>query len=228
MGHLIVFEGADGAGKSTQLKLAAEYLQSRGFEVVHTREPGGTPMAEDIREVMLSPREEAVDDDAEMLLAFAARQQHIVSRIKPAIDEGKIVLCDRFIPSSFAYQVRGKGAEESLFHTLEAKALSSLGSNIKYLMFTMTPEESQNRVENRGNKDRMEQEGDAFFQRVKAGYDEFLRNQISNDPSSIDAIDANGSIEEVSDRIIKVLNKTLGLGQARRSQFNGPRFELNP
>src|SRR5690554_5083540 len=118
-GRFITFEGTEGVGKSTQLQNAADTLTSLGIDVVVTREPGGTPMAEKIRELLLAPREEPVHETTELLLMFAARAQHLHNRILPALAAGKWVLCDRFTDATFAYQGGGRGVPEERIALLE-------------------------------------------------------------------------------------------------------------
>jgi len=118
-GQFITFEGTEGVGKSTQLANAADTLKGLGVDVVVTREPGGTPMAESIRELLLAPRGEAVDEITELLLMFAARAQHLNTRILPALERGQWVLCDRFTDATFAYQGGGRGVSSERIAMLE-------------------------------------------------------------------------------------------------------------
>ncbi|KXS47961.1 MAG: dTMP kinase, partial [Marinobacter sp. T13-3] len=118
-GRFITFEGTEGVGKSTQLKQAAITLEQLGVDVVVTREPGGTPMAEKIRELLLAPREEVVHETTELLLMFAARAQHLHTKILPALERGQWVLCDRFTDATFAYQGGGRGVSRTRIALLE-------------------------------------------------------------------------------------------------------------
>ncbi|MGH1441813.1 MAG: dTMP kinase, partial [Cellvibrionaceae bacterium] len=119
MGQFITIEGSEGVGKSTNISFIKDYLEQKGIDLLITREPGGTPLAEQIRELLLAKRDESVDETAELLLMFAARAQHLNTVILPAIAEGKWVLCDRFTDSTYAYQGGGRGLDQALIANLE-------------------------------------------------------------------------------------------------------------
>jgi dTMP kinase len=214
--YFFVFDGVDGAGKSTQIKMAADFLTGMGFDVVQTREPGGTPMAEEIRGVMLSPRSEKVDPNTEMLLAYAARQQHLTERIIPELEAGKIVLCDRFSSSTYAYQVCGNGADKDLFGSLEESIIHGIASPTGYILFDLDPEVSAQRVDSRGAKDRIEKNEEDFFERARSGYQEFFRKQESRSPGSVKMIDANGSISEIKSLVEAGLSELLQSSPQKR------------
>lgn len=214
MSYFFVFDGVDGAGKSTQIQNASRFLRELGLDVVVTREPGGTPMAEEVREIILKPRVEEVDPDAEMLLAYAARKQHLVRSIIPQLAAGKTVLCDRFSSSTYAYQVCGNGADRDLYDSLEASIVSGPGAPSGYLIFDLPPSVSAQRVDVRGGKDRMEQNEAAFFERARNGYSEFSRRQEARIPGSVRSIDAAGSVSQVAAQVEAALSHFLqrGLG----------------
>lgn len=156
--QFIVFEGVDGAGKSTQLQRVSERLTELGIDHITTREPGGTPMAEDIREVMLTKRDEPVSGKAELLLMFAARELHLVNRIRPALSEGRWVLCDRFVDTTFAYQVQGRGLNQAFFFDLMVNVVEDTVPHLT-LFFDVSDEECLRRRQTRqGGSDRLDDE----------------------------------------------------------------------
>jgi dTMP kinase len=193
-GKFIVFEGVDGAGKTTQRRLVAERLRADGKEVVETREPGGTPFAEEIRTLALAGRDEPISPTTELLLMFAARGQHMRQVIRPALEAGKWVLCDRFIESSYAYQVRGKGAEEALFYDL---VVHVVGATIPDLtLFLDLPDEIANerRLARTEQFDRMDAETAAFHATVRQTLRELStmpRHRVINGNQPIDAVTAD-------------------------------------
>ncbi|NLE00265.1 MAG: dTMP kinase [Fibrobacter sp.] len=196
-GLFITFEGIDGCGKSTQLSLAARSLRERGLDVVVTREPGGTPIAEKIREILISPENSEMVNECELLLYLAARAQHVHQTIIPALEEGKIILCDRFQEATFAYQGFGRSFSLKLLKDLNAFATGSLNSDCT-LIFDISEQVSRIRLEaiNKG-KDRLEQNGIEFFKRIRNGYHELAKAE----PSRIVLIDGERSISEVSDLV---------------------------
>ena len=129
-GKFISIEGIEGAGKSTQLIFIENYLQQHGKNVVVTREPGGTELGEQIRELLLTPREEGMSDDAELLLMFAARAEHIARVILPALERGDWVLCDRFVDATFAYQGGGRGVDVNRINKIADWTLNSLQTDL--------------------------------------------------------------------------------------------------
>lgn len=166
-GRFITLEGMDGAGKSTHLAAIAAALRARGHEVLVTREPGGTPLAEKLRELVLA---EPMDAVSETLLMFAARADHVARAIRPALARGTWVVCDRFTDSTLAYQGGGKGVSTSLIRALAAQAHSGLAPD-RTLLFDCSYEVSRARLQGAGRApDRFEQESRAFFDRVRAAY----------------------------------------------------------
>ena len=196
-GLFITFEGIDGCGKSTQLSLAARSLRERGLDVVVTREPGGTPIAEKIREILISPENSEMVNECELLLYLAARAQHVHQTIIPALEEGKIILCDRFQEATFAYQGFGRSFSLKLLKDLNAFATGSLNPDCT-LIFDISEQVSRIRLEaiNKG-KDRLEQNGIEFFKRIRNGYHELAKAE----PSRIVLIYGERSISEVSDLV---------------------------
>lgn len=188
-GLFITFEGADGSGKTTQLNKIKEMLEEKGFDVVVTREPGALDIGQKIRNILLH-HEGVVSDRCEMFLFLADRSQHVETFIKPLLKEGKIVLCDRHIDSTIAYQGYGRGQDIKLLKDLNAIAVNGLNPDLT-LLFDVSTETAQTRVGN--EKDRMESAGIEFHKKVRNGY---LSLQKENS-DRIKIIDANKSIEEV-------------------------------
>lgn len=168
-GLFITLEGPEGAGKSTNREYLAERLRAAGIEVVLTREPGGTPLAERIREVLLAPIEEVMNPDTELLLVFAARAQHLAEVIRPALARGAVVLCDRFTDSTYAYQGGGRGLSLERIAALETFVQGDLRPDLT-LVFDLPVEIGLARASARGRLDRFELEGQAFFNAVRNAF----------------------------------------------------------
>ncbi len=188
-GLFITFEGADGSGKTTQLNLIKNFLEEKGFEVVVTREPGALDLGKKIREILLH-YDGVVADRCELFLFLADRAQHVETFIKPNIEQGKIVLCDRHTDSTVAYQGYGRGQDVKLLKDLNKLAVNNLTPDLT-LLFDVSTEVAQQRVGN--EKDRMEAIGLEFHKKVRNGY---LELQKEN-PERIKLINANNSIETV-------------------------------
>lgn len=172
----ISFEGTEGVGKTTLIRKIYDYLQQQGQQVVLTREPGGTPMAEQIRSLLLSVNhEESMSNDTELLLMYAARAQHLQQVIVPALTAGKTVLCDRFTDASFAYQCAGRGLNKEKLQLLNANFVSHM-PNITFWLDAPT-ELGMSRARERGALDRFEQEKATFFEKVRSGYQELWEQQ---------------------------------------------------
>ena len=167
-GQFITLEGSEGAGKSTNVDSVCATLDSAGIDYLRTREPGGTPMAEALRGSMLNKWEEQVDPMAELLLVFAARAQHLTNVIRPALDGGRWVVCDRFTDASFAYQGYGRQLDLKVLETLESWVQGSLQPDLS-LYLDLDLDIAQTRIADR-EKDRMEEEQREFFVRVREGY----------------------------------------------------------
>ncbi|MBV4503580.1 dTMP kinase [Pseudomonas sp. BW13M1] len=168
-GLFITLEGPEGAGKSTNRDYLAARLREQGVDVVMTREPGGTPLAERIRELLLAPSEERMAVDTELLLMFAARAQHLAEVIRPALARGAVVLCDRFTDATYAYQGGGRGLPVERIAILEAFVQGELRPDLT-LVFDLPVEVGLARAAARGRLDRFEQEGQAFFEAVRQAY----------------------------------------------------------
>ena len=168
-GVLITFEGGDGAGKSTQIRFLARLLEERGRAVLCLREPGGTAVGEALRHVVLDPAHGAMSDRAELLIYEAARAQIVDEVIKPALDRGTVVLCDRFFDSTVAYQGAGRGLDGAFIEAANRFACDGLAPDVTLLL--AAPEATvRSRMERRGGADRLEQAGEAFHRRVADGF----------------------------------------------------------
>lgn len=197
-GRFITFEGIDGAGKSTQHAWLAAHLRSSGHEVVATREPGGTPLGEQLRELLLT---EPMHIETEALLMFASRREHIAQVIEPALARGAWVVCDRFVDASFAYQGGGRGLAWEKIAALRDWTLGNLQPNITFI-FDVPVATAQERLAKASNQpDRFEQEQTAFFERVRAAYHRIA----AENPRRVMLIDANQSPEIIN----KLLEKSI-------------------
>ena len=202
----ITFEGPDGSGKSTVIKAVYEKLINDGYSVILTREPGGTPIAEKIRDVILDNSNTALDARTEALLYAASRRQHLVEKIWPAIKEGKIVLCDRFLDSSLAYQ--GEGRKLGIENILNVNLFATENTYPDLtLFFNISPEEGLKRVSKDKKRvaDRLDNENANFHQEV---YNGFLKvNSMYKD--RIQIVDATKSLNEVIDNAYKIIKSKL-------------------
>ena len=168
-GLFITIEGAEGVGKSTNISYIEELLDAKGIEHVATREPGGTPLAERIRHLLLDKAEQNVDPLAELLLMFASRRQHLQDLIWPALARGQWVICDRFTDSTYAYQGAGRGLDMTVINDLERLCLGDFQPDLT-LILDLPIEAGMARAAERGELDRFESEDIAFFQRVRQGF----------------------------------------------------------
>ncbi|MGR4068828.1 dTMP kinase [Halomonas sp. LR3S48] len=207
-GRFITLEGGEGVGKSTNLAWVAQWLTAHGVEVVRTREPGGTPRAEAIRELLLSPQaDEPLDADAELLLVFAARAQHLAQRIRPALARGAWVLCDRFTDATFAYQGGGRGIDPERITELERFVQQGLEPDLT-LLLDMPVDAAQRRLQGRlaasgHSLDRFEQEHATFFEAVRRAY----LARASAAPRRVAVIDADAPLETVQARLSACLEE---------------------
>ncbi|MDE5093482.1 MAG: dTMP kinase [Trichodesmium sp. St11_bin5] len=218
IGKFIVFEGVEGGGKTTQIELLQDWLLETGesrqilpksidldLEVVITREPGGTKLGKALRELLLSPDVlvEKIQETSELLLYAADRAQHIEALIKPCLERGTIVLCDRFIDSTIAYQGYGRGLDVELIKQLNYIATGGLKSDLTFWL-DIDVEIGLARAKSRGNFDRMEQANIEFHRRVQQGYQELAKNN-----SLIVRIDANLTREKVQQQIQAIIMQKL-------------------
>jgi len=204
-GKFISIEGIEGAGKSTQLSFIRDVLEQQGITVRVTREPGGTELGEQIRELLLAPRDTGMGHDAELLLMFAARAEHIEQVIKPALERGEWVLCDRFVDATFAYQGGGRGIDRERIEAISDWTLKGLQTDLTFL-FDLPVEQGQARVIKRQQeKDRFEQEKAAFFQRIR---DCYLKRAV-NESSRIKVIDSSRDIAAIQEQLRAILMEML-------------------
>lgn len=193
----ITVEGPDGSGKSTQLQLLVESLKQKGYDIVVTREPGGTTVGNQIREVLLSPDHHEMTPRVEMMLYAASRAQNVEQVIRPALERGAIVLCDRFIDASIAYQGYGLQYDLDQIQSLNEWATNGLIPDLTFL-FDLNPERASARMKDRGQLDRIESRDQAFHERVYEGFQTLLKQY----PERIIRIDADQSIECIQDEVL--------------------------
>jgi dTMP kinase len=205
-GRFITFEGGEGAGKSTQLKRLAVRLRSRGVEVVATREPGGSPGAESIRELVLNGSADRWSPVTETLLMYAARRDHIERVIEPALARGAWVVCDRFADSTRAYQGAAGGTDPALIAALEAQVLGEARPDLT-LVFDLDPEAGLARAHARGGELRFESKGLEFHSRLRDGFLAIAQAE----PQRCALIDAAGSIEAVEQSVWAAVAARLGI-----------------
>lgn len=198
--RFISLEGGEGAGKTSAITAVRELLAARGHEVVLTREPGGTPLAERIRELLLNPRDEVLEPETELLLMFAARAQHVRQIIRPALQRGAFVVSDRFTDSSYAYQGEGRGLDPAWIEALERRAVGIRPGLT--LLLDLDVREGRARTSGRDLwPDRIESEQDDFFERVRVGF----RKRADAEPWRFRLIDASRSPAEVGSAVTRAL-----------------------
>ncbi len=203
-GLLISFEGTDGCGKSTQIRLLSDYLKNKGREVVVSREPGGCRVGEKIRKILLSAENSEISPMCELFLYEAARAQHMHEVIEPALESGKIVILDRFIDSTFAYQGFGRELGEECVDFFNRYAINSKYPDVT-LMLELPPELAFKRKGGNDTKDRMEMAGESFFARVGKG----LQRAAEKYPDRIIKVNVEGTCEETHEKICKIINNLL-------------------
>ena len=192
-------------GKSTNIDFLCHLLHARGIDIVLTREPGGTPLAEELRELLLSPREERVSQDTELLLMFAARAQHIENVIRPALARGAWVISDRFTDATFAYQGGGRGVDEEHIRLLETLVQHGLHPDLT-LLLDLDVEVGLMRASARSTPDRFEQEKVDFFSKVRQAY----LQRAANEPERFAIIDASVALPDVQQQIASAVSQYLG------------------
>ncbi len=198
-GKFITLEGVDGAGKSTHLGFVADWLRAQGREVLVTREPGGTPLGETLRELLLH---RDMDADTELLLMFAARQQHLAELIRPALARGAWVVSDRFTDASYAYQCGGRGIPVERVAALEAWVQRGFAPDLT-LLFDVPPEVAEARRSVARVADRFEREADSFFSRVRSAYLDRARAE----PARVHVLDARQGIDALQAEIAALLQE---------------------
>lgn len=201
-GKFISLEGGEGSGKTTAIHFIRQWLDDHKIPYIMTREPGGTPLAEEIRQLVLTPRDESVNDVTELLLVFAARAQHLAEKIQPALDKGTWVISDRFLDSSYVYQGKARGGDIAM---LDQLANWVVGDNKPdaTLVLDVPVELGQERVVQRQHQDRLDKESFAFHQKVRDGFLE----RAEADPKRVKIVDASQSLESVKSQIEERLAK---------------------
>lgn len=210
-GRFFTFEGIDGCGKTTQLNLLADYLHRLNLRVVITREPGGTPMGESVRKILLSGQSRDIGPHAELLLMFASRAQNVAQVIAPALAQGKIVLCDRFTDASLAYQGYGRGLDRRFIRALDRFACRGLKPDLTFVL-DITPRTSLHRARKRiretsTDEGRFEQETLAFYERVRRGYRELSRRE----PARVRRLNGEDTIPNIHRKIVALAHPWLEL-----------------
>lgn len=205
-GKFISLEGGEGSGKTTAIHFIRQWLDDHHIPYIMTREPGGTPLAEEIRQLILTPRDEAVNDVTELLLVFAARAQHLAEKIQPALNKGTWVISDRFLDSSYVYQGKARGGDIAM---LDQLANWVVGENKPdaTLVLDVPVELGQERVVQRQHQDRLDKESLTFHQKVRDGF----LDRAKTDPERVKVVDASQSLESVRNQIeeqLEQLNKT--------------------
>ncbi|MBW9266624.1 MAG: dTMP kinase [Candidatus Thiodiazotropha sp. (ex. Lucinisca nassula)] len=203
-GRFITVEGGEGAGKSSNLAFIQSLIETAGKQVLFTREPGGTPLGEAIRELLLGHKHTGMADDTELLLMFAARAEHLQQKILPALERGIWVLCDRFTDASFAYQGAGRGLSLEKIAKLQQFVQGTLRPDLT-LLLDVPVDTGLQRAGKRSEPDRFESENRDFFEKVRAGY---LRI-ATQEPDRVQVIDASPALEMVQDQIKTVVQHYL-------------------
>ena len=208
-GKFITVEGIEGTGKSTNIEFLASLIENNGFDVVRTREPGGTPLAEKIRELLLDNQNTAMVSDTELLLMFAARAQHLNELIIPSLEQGKWVLCDRFTDATYAYQGAGRGIAHARIAQLENWVQGELRPDLTFLL-DLPVEQGLARAGERAELDRFEREEIDFFERVRQGY----LSRAESEPARYRVVDASPALPEVQAQLDRILDDYLNQGSS--------------
>ncbi len=199
-GKFITFEGCDGCGKSTQLRMLSEYLEKQGIPHIFTREPGGGKISEGIREILLNGKNTEMTDECEALLYAAARAQHLRDRVEPALEEGKLVICDRYVDSSFAYQAYARGLGVEFVEKINAFALEKFLPDVT-VFIDLSPEDAFRRKHGADENDRLEQAGMAFHQKVYDGY----KAIAEKNPDRVQRVDGKKTPQGIFADVLKIL-----------------------
>ncbi|GJM12361.1 MAG: thymidylate kinase [Pseudohongiella sp.] len=203
-GLFLTLEGTEGVGKSTNIEFITEYLRQHGIDYVLTREPGGTELAEKIRDMLLAVHDEPMSEHTELLLVFAARAQHLNRVIEPALAAGRWVVCDRFTDATFAYQGAGRGLNTDLIDQLQSMVQGELRPDMTIIL-DLDPEIGMQRASERGELDRFELEQQDFFRKVRQAYLEIAESE----PDRCAVIDASKPLEEVKAKLLATLEQGL-------------------
>ncbi|MCU7796162.1 MAG: dTMP kinase [Candidatus Thiodiazotropha sp. (ex Myrtea spinifera)] len=203
-GRFITVEGGEGAGKSSNLAFVQSLLEAAGKKVLFTREPGGTPLGESIRELLLGHKHTGMADETELLLMFAARAEHLHRKILPALESGTWVLCDRFTDASYAYQGAGRGIARNRIAILESYVQGDLRPDLT-LLLDLPVKTGLERAGNRSAPDRFEKEAMDFFEKVRQGY----LNIAADEPERVRIIDASPVLDQVQAQISHVVKDYL-------------------
>ena len=198
-GKFITVEGSDGSGKTSFITFATEYLKEKGYKVITTREPGGTVFSEKVRELLFDSLND-IDAKTESLLFCASRRDHIVKKILPYVNDGYIVICDRFVDSSVAYQSYGRGLDKQEILDINAYTTDNLEPDLT-LYFSIDVEVGLARTKNRDDNNRMDQESLNFYKNVKRGYDDLSKENSER----IKVIDASDAFENVQKQALSIL-----------------------
>lgn len=208
-GQLITFEGQEGSGKTTQIKLLIKYLEDRGLDCILSREPGGTSIGDEIRKILLEGRNYRISPFTELFLFLASRAEHVKEVVKPALESGKIVILDRFSDSSIVYQGYGREIGHRIVERLNRYAVSGINTDITFILdypIEKGLERSLARLnEEQSLEDRIERESILFHKRIRKGYIELSKRE----PDRIVVIDANASEKVIHNRIIKIVEERL-------------------
>ncbi|MBI2342473.1 MAG: dTMP kinase [Deltaproteobacteria bacterium] len=205
-GKFITFVGIEGCGKTTQIKLLDEYLRKKGFETVLSREPGGTKIGDKIRAILLDPEHKEMTPLAELFLYEASRAQHVNELINPAVESGKVILCDRFADSSAAYQSAARLLPKDLVDELNNIAIAGIKPDLTVIL-DIDPEEGLKRAHVRGKPDRFEQEKMDFHERVRNGYLALAKKE----PKRFIVINGRKTVEEIHREIILCISSAINL-----------------
>ncbi|MBE7080850.1 MAG: dTMP kinase [Clostridiales bacterium] len=201
-GKFITFEGCDGCGKSTQLRLLSKYLTDNGIAHIFTREPGGGKISEAIRDILLNGKNMEMTDECEALLYAASRVQHLSDRVEPALSEGKLVICDRYVDSSFAYQAYARGLGLDFIRKINAFALEKYLPDVT-IFIDLTPEAAFKRKHGADENDRLEKAGMEFHKRVYEGY----KAVAAAEPNRVMCVDGTQTPQEIFADVVKILQE---------------------
>ena len=206
----ITLEGIEGAGKSSCMMVIKELVQNAGHQVLVTREPGGTPLGEDLRNLLLGHKHAGMADDTELLLMFAARAEHLRNKIEPAMKKGQWVLCDRFTDATYAYQGGGRGLDAGKIRRLEDWVQQGIKPDLT-LLLDLPVATGMQRASGRSAPDRIESEASGFFQRVRQAY----LSIAAEEPERVKIIDASRNFSEVTEQLVEQLKGLLDASPGR-------------